>query len=571
MKNFNALLLPRVLVLTPIAVAFFAPSSLAQASNRPPVTAPQQVAICLPFLGCTPDLPSIPGLPSAESLIKGELYKALAKTLGEEGPIVSSTKASYPTVDRLPGEAFNSTQAAVNGRTVTLDAAGVALLKSGDYLVPVDVFCMKHNASSPAAQRYLLAPLKGKLADVIAALNSRSTGKGISHGQLQVLSWNLQAGMKYDDMTPENRAIIDQIIPDHKSKLTKNFLETIESTYNQFAPMVPGLPSSINGALDRLGDVGKTFSQMRQVQSELRQYGNDYSALSRLLTSSDRGTGFQAGGDANTPWSKINDRLYGRLVTENSYSGPARLQLRALPGGNQPVAFNLAQTIADPQTPSIQPLSMSPQNPGTPTPSKKDDELYTSPYNPVISGIKLKPELKRFDSCAAAYQATLTGFAANTHWEFSSDWVTSPTVNQLPNGQFQASGRLKYSRDKPAEYIEFPVYIWKVTKEKKAADERAWKTAIDALMVHELGHLTVTDLYLRSQNLFQEVILGSASSSSEALAELEKVRIKKTAEQTNLSQKDSNDYDTLTNHGIDQSKGPLQSQPGGKDVEFKCP
>jgi Bacterial protein of unknown function (DUF922) len=562
MKNFNVSILLPVLVLTPIGVAGFALPSLAQSS-------PQQVAICLPFLGCTPDLPSIPGLPSAESLIKGELYKALAKTLGEEGPIVSSTSASYPTVASLPGEAFNPTQAAANGRTVTLDAAGMALLKSGDYLVPVDVFCMKHNASSPAAQRYLLAPLKGKLADVIAALNSRSSGKGINHQQLQVLSWNLQAGMKYDDMTPENRAIIDKIIPDHKSKLTKNFLETIESTYNQFAPMVPGLPSSINGALDRLGDVGKTFSQMRQVQSELRQYGNDYSALSRLLTSSDRGNGFQSGGDANTPWSKINDRLYGRLVTENGYSGPARLQLRALPGGNQPVAFNLTQTVADPQTPSIQPLSMSPQNPGTPP--KKEDELYTSPYNPVISGIKLKPELKRFDSCAAAYQSALSGFAANTHSEFSTAWVMPPTVKQLPNGQFQASGRLKYSRDKPAEYIEFPAYIWKVKKEKKTADERAWKTAIDALMVHEKGHLVIVDEYISTLLLGRAELTGVGGTEAKALAALEVQRTTNVTTNQETLQLESDRYDLTTNHGLTQSKGPNQGLPGGIDVKFQCP
>jgi hypothetical protein len=556
MKNLQ---MPWAIALTPLAIALFAPPSLAQST-------PQKIAICLPFVGCTPDLPRIPGLPSAEELVKGELYKALAKSLGEEGPILSSTKASYPTVDRLPGEAFNPTQAEVNGRTVTLDNTGKAVLPAGDYLVPVDVFCMKHNASSPAAQRYLLAPLKGKLADVIAALNSRSTGQGINHGQLQVLSWNLQAGMKYDDMTPENKAIIDKLIPDHKSKLTKNFLETIESTYNRFAPAVPGMPSSINSALDRLGDVGRTFSQIRQVQSELRQYGNDYSALSRLLTSSDRGNGFQAGGEANTPWSQIGDRLYGRLVTENGYSGPARLQLRALPG--QPVAFKLTETVADPQTPSIQPLSMSPQNTGTPP--KKEEDVYTNPRDPVVPGIKLRPKKQAFDSCSAAYQSSLNKFAANTHWEFSSAWVVPPTVKQLPNKQFQASGILKYSRDKTAEYIEFPVYIWKVKPEKKKADEVAWETAIADLMVHELGHLTVVDQYLRTKNLFKEKIVASAAAAAGALAELEKVRIEKTAEQLKLAQQDSDDYDVATNHGLEQSKGPL-AFPGGKDVKFQCP
>jgi peptidoglycan hydrolase-like protein with peptidoglycan-binding domain len=557
----KTLQMPWAIALTPFAIALCAPPSLAQS-----VTSPQKVAICLPFVGCTPDLPSIPGLPSAEELVKGELYKALAKSLGQEGPIVSSTKASYPTVDQLPGAAFNPTQAEANGRTVTLDNTGKVLLPAGDYLVPVDVFCMKHNASSPAGQRYLLAPLKGKLADVIAALNSRSTGQGINHGQIQVLSWNLQAGMKYDDMTPENRAIIDQLIPDHKSKLTKNFLETIESTYNRFAPAVPGMPSSINSALDRLGDVGKTFSQIRQVQSELRQYGNDYSALSRLLTSSDRGNGFQAGGEVNTPWSQIGDRLYGRLVTENGYSGPARLQLRALPG--QPVALNLTQTVADPQTPSIQPLSMSPQNTGTPP--KKEEEVYTNPRDPSVPGIKLKPKRQVFNSCASAYQAVLNKFDAYTHWEFASAWVSPPTVKQLPNKQFQASGILKYSRNKTAEYIEFSAYSWKVKPEKKKADELAWESAIDDLMVHELGHLKIIDAFLIAQNFAKETTVASASSEAGALSELEKARIKKTAEQSKLAQPDSDDYDAVTNHGATQSQGP-PAFPGGKDVKFQCP
>ncbi len=552
--------MPWAIALTPFAIALFAPPSLAQS-----VTAPQKVAICLPFVGCTPDLPRIPGLPSAEEIVKGELYKALAKNLGEEGPIVSS--ASYPTVDRLPGEAFNSTQAEVNGRTVTLDNTGKALLPAGDYLVPVDVFCMKHNASSPAGQRYLLAPLKGKLADVIAALNSRSTGQGINHGQLQVLSWNLQAGMKYDDMTPENKAIIDKLIPDHKSKLTKNFLESIESTYNRFAPMAPGMPPSINAALDRLGDVGKTFVQIRQVQSELRQYGNDYSALSRLLTSSDRGNGFQAGGEANTPWSKIGDRLYGRLVTENGYSGPAKLQLRALPG--QPVALNLTQTVADPQTPSIQPLSMSPQNTGTPP--KKEDELYTSPYNPVVSWTKLNPQDKTFDSCAAAAQALASTFAANAQWRLSSAWIATPVVKRLPNGSYEARARIKYLADKQDQKVDFPGYIWKVTKQKKAADELAWKGAIDALMVHEKGHLDIADKYASTVSLAKTEFTGVGGSQALALAALEAKRVAALTTHQETLQLESNAYDSVTNNGLTQSKAEAEGYPKGKDVKFQCP
>ena len=551
---------PWAIALTPMAIVLFAPPSLAQS-----ITSPQKVAICLPFVGCTPDLPGIPGLPSAEELIKGELYKVLAQSLEEEGPIVSS--ASYPTVDRLPGDAFNPTQAERNGRTVALDNTGKVVLPAGDYLVPVDVFCMKHNASSPAAQRYLLAPLKGKLADVIAALNSRSTGQGINHSQLQVLSWNLQAGMKYDDMTPENKAIIDRLIPEHKSKLTKNFLETIESTYNRFAPMTAGMPSSINAALDRLGDVGRTFVQIRQVQSQLSQYGNDYSALSRLLTSSDRGDGFQSGGEANTPWSKIGDRLYGRLVTENNYSGPARLQLRASPG--QPVAFNLTQTVADPQTPTIQPLSMSPQTTGTPP--KKEEELYTSLYNPVISWSKLNPQDKTFDSCTAAEQALTDSFAGRAQWRLSSVWITTPVVKKLPNGSYEAKARIRYFADKQDQKVDFPRYIWKVTKQKKAADELAWKTAIDALMVHEKGHLDIADKYASTLSLAKTEFAGVGSSEASALSALEAKRVAALTTNQETLQLESNNYDSITNHGLTQSEGPSQDFPGGLDVKFQCP
>jgi hypothetical protein len=591
--------------LTPIAFVLLAPlltqPSLAQSigSGKLIPDSPQKIAICLPFVGCTPDLPSVPGLPSVEEVVKGELYKALAQSLGEEAPIVSSADATYPTVEQLPGASFNTAQAIVNGRKVTLDSSGTALLTVGDYLVPVDVFCMKHNASSPNGQRYLLAPLKGKFAEVIAALNSRSSGKGFNHSQLQILSWNLQAGMKYDDMTPENQAIVDRLIPDHKGKLTKNFLETIESTYNRLAPLAPGMPSSMNSALDRLGDVGRTFGQVRRVQSQLRQYGNDYSALSRLLTTTDRGDGFQAGGETNTPWSKINDRLYGRLVTENNYSGPARLQLRVLSNTNQSsnqssnqspiivasselsanlfpgaiaatpeaVPVNVGQIVADPQTPSIQPLTVSPQPPKK---EEEEEEVYTSPYNhPAIPGITLKPWLKLFDSCAAAEKELEP--AALTNWELSAAWVAPPTVQKLPNGKFKATGTVRYFRKTSVEYIEYVQYIWKVKKQKKLAHEQAWISMVNNLIVHEQGHLEVAEKYAAQQTAFKTVLDFSAASENEALAQLEVALKTKLVTEQRVLRARSDDYDDATQHGAEQAKGFSNGFPRGNDVGFKCP
>lgn len=347
-----------------------------------------KVAICVPFAGCL-DTPSI-SVPSLDNLVKGEIYKALANVLAEQEPIVSSANKVFPTVDSLPGGAFRPRGVSVFlNKQIRTSVDGTVMLAPGDYTIPVDVFCMKHSASSPSGHRYLLARLKGKMADVITALNSRSVGSGISHQQLQVLSWNIQAGMKYEAMSPDNRAIIDKLIPDYKSRMSQGFLETVESQYNQFR--FANLPS-FNSVLDRLGDVGNIVKQYRQFSSNLRQYGGDYNSLSRLLITS--GESNARGGVNNTPWSKISDRVYGRMVTEGNAATPGELQLRVLPDFTSSIyrkdvlvaSNNLTNTssqnqissrliatksgskvditnlVADPQNSNIQPLSMSPKD-----------------------------------------------------------------------------------------------------------------------------------------------------------------------------------------------------------------
>jgi Bacterial toxin 5/Pre-toxin TG len=371
----------------------------------------EKTAICLPIVGCidtpAPDVLERP----LEGAIKGEVYNALAKVLDEEAPITSSAKAIFPTVATLPGETFNADgNASKLAEKLILLPDGSTILPVGDYSIPLDVFCMKHSASSPNGHRYLLAPLQGSMSAVISALNARSVGYGVPRSQLQVLSWNIQAGMKFEDMTRENQQIIDALLPDYKEKLSVSFLEKLEATYNQFAPLVGGLPSSLDSASGRLGDIGETIRTLKGLQGTLRQYGNDYDGLSRLLVSpsSPENGGYQKGGPANTPWSKISDRVYGRLVTEGSFSSPAELQLRVLPSRDSaelqlsflpasystelsqgvlvaegksnvskaylvaqnpclpisqspPVRLNITNLVGDPQSSGIQPLSMAPQ------------------------------------------------------------------------------------------------------------------------------------------------------------------------------------------------------------------
>lgn len=356
-------------------------------------------------------LPSIniPGVPSVDGVVKGaitdQITQAVGRTIQTEAPIVSSAQAVFPTVDTLPGGAFRASgDLSPIWQQIRTSSNGAVLLAPGDYRIPVSVFCMKHTASSPSGQRYLLAPLKGKLADVIVALNSRTVGLNFPHPQLQVLSWHLQAGMKYEEMTPELRAIVDQVLPDFKPRLTRSFMEQIDATWSQLSTTILGLPS-MDASLNRLGDVGRTVVTLKRTRETLLRYGNNYESLSRAFVTQD--VSATAG---ETPWSRVSDRVYARLVTQGNYSTPAQLQVRVMNGisaiaplqiassqgidsrlfAASPVPVNLTNLVGDPQNAGIQPLSMSPQ---PPQPDNDEDESgsttlelngegYTGPQSP---------------------------------------------------------------------------------------------------------------------------------------------------------------------------------------------
>jgi hypothetical protein len=320
-----------------------------------PIATPQTVA-----LFGIPKIP-VPG-GSVEGVIKGaaskQVVKALGETLQKEAPIASSAKDVFPTVAKLPGKAFNpngNAQPVLQQLRTSKD--GTVMLPPGDYAVPVDVFCMKASASSPNGHRYLLAPLKGKMADVITALNTRSIGSNVPHSQLQVLSWNLQAGMKYEEMSPEMRTLVDRFLSDFKPRLKRSYYEQVEATWKQVSSTVPGVPS-LDSAIADMGEVGKTINTLRQTRAALISNSNNFDALSRLFVTSDASA--KAGGAANTPWSQISDRVYGRMVTEGNYSTPGELQIRVIPGSSATAKVGITNLVADSQTPKIQPLSMSP-------------------------------------------------------------------------------------------------------------------------------------------------------------------------------------------------------------------
>lgn len=339
----------------------------------------------------------IPSLPipngSVKDVLKGaiadQLIKTLGSTLTNEAPIASSREALFPTVNQLPGATFQpQAMPTTLISQIRNTADGSVTLLPGDYRIPVNVFCMKVSAHSPAGHRYLLAPLQGKSADVITALNARSAGTTIPRPQLQVLSWNLQAGMKYEELTPELKAIVDQLLPDYKSRLSRSFYEQIESTWRQLSSTAPGLPS-MDSALGRLGEVGQAIATLRQTRETLMRYGNNFESLSRAFVPPTQTK--TPNNPANTPWSRVSPQVYARFITQGTYTDPGELQVRVVANSASmssqphqwvattnltgrlnlaatPVKVPLAGLVGDPQDASVQPLSMSPK------PEDKEEE-----------------------------------------------------------------------------------------------------------------------------------------------------------------------------------------------------
>ena len=349
---------------------------------------------------------------------------SFGKTIGAQLPVVVSPSDAYPTAT-LPGAPFTS------GAPPNLTAAlrnsvdGTVLLPPGDYTFTVDVFCMKAHAHSPTGHRYLVAPLRGAAADIFRALNARAPSFALNHSALQVLSWEIQAGLPYSAMPSAQRAIVDRVIPDFRSRLNADVYTNIRAQYDQVAAKVPGMPS-FDGALSRLGPTGQAILQMQQLRDEMMQPPPTFDELVRELVPfapPER----SASGD--TPWSRYSDRVYVRFVTSGNFATPGTYEVRVLaanqvssmrtiglgpPGAGAPVPFS--NVVNNPGTDSVQPLTQAPQPNGSPVPTPSPTPSATITSETVAT----QPANRARLDLGVAEPVTLTFSGASAHWTNAS-------------------------------------------------------------------------------------------------------------------------------------------------------
>lgn len=286
----------------------------------------------------------------------------LEKIFFAEAPIAPSARELYPRVKQLPGKPFDPRQ--YFGNRLNL-SHGVLKLSSGDYVVPVMTYCMQSGGSSPTAHQYSLGKLIGKRASAIRDLNALALSQ-FSPKDIQVLSWSIQNGILYEEMSAKSKEIIDKIIPEHKNELKLSFYQSFVDKWNVIAEntRLPHFEELTDEAMSLLGSFGEAVKAIRNFRRKVRERGYDYEDLSSLISlpgpSSEKGT------EETTSWSQVSENIYVRFLTSGHYLDIGELQIRVVGRSRAPQAIkdnlsiiDVSALIADPGAAQIQPLSFS--------------------------------------------------------------------------------------------------------------------------------------------------------------------------------------------------------------------
>lgn len=330
-----------------------------------------------------PGIPNVPGIPGGGTgIIKDAVLTQVVGQLGgfieNERPFSTSFKDVYPTVSAPPGGEFRASPANLQVFSQALREANGSPeieLPPGDYEIPGQVFCFKPKSYGPqTGVGYPLAPIKGKQAAPLIALNSRYIAAGIPHQAAQVLSWNIQLGVKYEDMPPTSRAIVDKILPEFKQQLSRSFWEALQAKWGQISRTIPGVPS-FDSVIGRLpGEAGQILNTYQQARASLQQYRDNFDQLQNEMVL--EGNAPSNSSDFKYPrgiWSKINDRVYARLLP-TTFNGPAAMQVRVLDANGNVGQPSRSSSVPQQATPNpvnnrvTQPIN-SPQNPTQTTPN----------------------------------------------------------------------------------------------------------------------------------------------------------------------------------------------------------
>ena len=278
------------------------------------------VVAYLANLGCTNMPFPIPGV--LKELGRDVGMRQLAAIWKDDIPIARTEHTFYPTVERLPGEEFIPT-------TLPLASMDDATpIEPGDYEIPAYFYCAHVYTRNGSGYPYRLAKLQGKFAQALTQVYVRASKARTPTSDVQVLSWSLEAGVAYEDLGSQQRALVDHLIPEYRAQMQLGLTEKVMRDWNTWSSRLP-VPS-FNNALAKMGDVGSYIQTLMRARQEIINKNYNYHALSSV---------FVIPYDAPVPiereksaWSRIDDRIYMRVIAPKGALNDGVIQVRILDG-----------------------------------------------------------------------------------------------------------------------------------------------------------------------------------------------------------------------------------------------
>lgn len=290
----------------------------------------------------------------------------LGKILHSENPVFIDANARFPVVENLPKSAFNPKASFKNRISYTAD--GKISLLPGDYVIPVMTYCMESSGSSPSGYSYVINKLQGSKASIIRNINLKALPRFAPHN-VQILSWSIQNGLSYEEMTRQSQEIIDAVVPESKAELQQSLLKKLSDEWDKVADnsrgLLPSFDQASDDVLNSIGAPGRAILRMRKFRDQVKEVGNDYSSLSWLISTN--------GTRPKSPvrsWSRFSDRVFIRFITQGAFQEIGQIQIRVLPQSTENArkvssviedrsVIDLMSLVADPLNESIQFLSFS--------------------------------------------------------------------------------------------------------------------------------------------------------------------------------------------------------------------
>ena len=268
--------------------------------------------------------------------------KSLGSILNNQLPLTLDANTTYPTVATLPGGPFQP-------RPLKLTAADLDRpLPPGDYTIQIFAFCTEYSVHRPGyGTAYELAPIRGKASGAISQLLWRGNLRGKSPQQLQAVSWAIQSGLRYTQMPKTYQTVIDELIPDYKTQLDGDFMQSLQDTYQGVAKSV-GLPP-LDKVLAGMGKPGElALSAERQRAALLRANTTDQIREQVLFQGQDAGV-YTPAKAIDGPWTeRIPGVAYLRYkIIGGNMAGNNIMELRILPQAGAVAASTVRPHLVD--------------------------------------------------------------------------------------------------------------------------------------------------------------------------------------------------------------------------------